>query len=156
MSSSRWKDYCCRYHRNWKTMLTSNMKPKMIGHFFATTLPWRLCKPSFHIYHCQEERERGGKEEPQQLLGNTETSWVKKKIHVPQLPRKNWNLSGWPSLWLVPPQPHTFSPPLPLSYHGSEYLTIIESISLELGSETRSVVPDSLRPEFSRPEYWSG
>ena len=59
MSSSRWKDYCYRYHRNWKTMLTSNMKPKMIGHFFATTLPWRLCKPSFHIYHCQEERERG-------------------------------------------------------------------------------------------------
>ena len=46
----------------------------------------------------REERERGGKEEPQQLLGNTETSWVKKKIHVPQLPRKNWNLSGWPCL----------------------------------------------------------
>ena len=36
-----------------------------------------------------------------------------------------------------------FLPPLPLSYHGSEYLTINESIPLELGNESRLVVPDS-------------
>ena len=58
-----------------------------------------------------EEREK--EEEENRNWNNSwsiETSWVKKKIHVPQPPRKNWDLSGWPSLWLVFPQPHTFSP----------------------------------------------
>ena len=108
-------------------------------------------------------RRRGkGKKEKGKEKKNHNNSWGTQKHHGWRKRSTSHNFLGKtgtsrsPSLWLVPPQPHTFSPPLPLAYHGSEYLTVIESVSLELGSETCSVVPDSLWPEFSRPEYWSG